>query len=126
VIKALELPSQAQFLVRAGGKRLRLTPPIRVLEEASSQHLDTALIVSQGNTDKLLHQLEDSDESDEDLPRKVPQPSNTGMEVVKFNAKPIVISIWEEGMWKTAEKNVSYGQTEDSVRYYPLRGQRLN
>ena len=46
IIKALELPSKTPFLTRDRGKRLKLTAPTRILEEARSQNLDIALMVS--------------------------------------------------------------------------------
>jgi hypothetical protein len=118
VIKALELPSKAVFLVKSGDKRLKLTSAIQLLEEAGSQNLDTALVVPQGNAQELIDQFRDSDELEEELPHKVPQPPKTGMDVLESNAKPISISIWDEGMWKIAAKNIRQDQTELKIRFY--------
>ena len=118
MVKALELPSDASILVRDNGKRLKLIAPTRVLEDARAQNLDTALVVSQGDTGDLIRRLEDSDESEEDLPHKAPSYFNTGMEVVKFNAKPIEIQIWDKVKWKIIERNVGYRDTEARIRHY--------
>jgi hypothetical protein len=41
------------------------------------------------------------------------------MELVKYNAaKPIMISIWEDGEWRIAERKVTYSQTEERIRYF--------
>jgi hypothetical protein len=47
MVNALQLPSKAPFLTKEKGKRLKLTASTTILEEARSQRLDTALIMSQ-------------------------------------------------------------------------------
>jgi hypothetical protein len=118
MVKALQLPSEAPFLTRDRGKRLKLTAPTRLFEEARSQNLDTALVVSQQNAGELIRQFEGCDEPEEEFRRKIPHQIHTGMEMAKSNAKPILISIWDDGSWKIAQRNVTYGQTEEKLRYY--------
>jgi hypothetical protein len=50
-----------------------------------------------------------------ELQHKDPHCICTGMETVKFNTKPITISISEEGDWKIAERNVTQGRPEERI-----------
>jgi hypothetical protein len=125
MVNALQLPSEASFLTREQGKGLKLTAPTTILEEARSQKLDTALMVSQHRAGELIRRFEDCEGSEQELQHKDPHRIRTGMEVVKFNAKPITISIWEEGDWKIAERNVTQGRTEERIRYYVSRHKGL-
>jgi hypothetical protein len=55
---------------------VKLTLPIpslssqQILEEARSQNLETAVVVSQGNTGEIIRQFEDGDESEGELRHK--------------------------------------------------------
>jgi hypothetical protein len=118
MVKALQLPSEAPFLIADRGKRLKLTAPTSILEQARSQNLDAALVVSQQNAKELIGRFQDCNKPEEELRHKIPRQIHTGMEMAKFNAKPIVISIWDDGIWKIAERNVTYGQTEEKLGYY--------
>ena len=118
---ALQLQSEASFLTRDQGKRLKLTAPKTILEEASAGQLDTALVVSQHNSGELIRQFEDCEEPE--LRHKKPHGIVT--EVVKPNTKPIMIQIWDDGDWKIAEKNVTYDRTKERIRYYLFRNKGL-
>jgi hypothetical protein len=109
---ALDVPSMCSFIISDRGKRLKLTAPATILDEARLQRLDTALRVPQSNPRALMHELEDC---------QGPTHVHTGMEVVKFNARPIEIKILEHDEWRIARKKVSYGETEEWIRYYLLR-----
>jgi hypothetical protein len=61
MVKALQLPSEALFLTRARGKRLKLTAPTRL------QNMDAALVVSQQNAGEFIRQFEDCDEPEEEI-----------------------------------------------------------
>jgi len=98
MVNALQLPSEAPFLTKEKEKRLKLTAPTTILEEARSQRLDTALIVSQYSVRELIRRFEDCEGSEQELQHVDSHRVHTGMELVKYNAaKPIMISIWEDG-----------------------------
>jgi hypothetical protein len=120
MVNALQPPSEAPTLALASdqGKRLKLTAPTTILEEARAQKLDTALVVSRLSAGEVIRQLEDFEEPGEELRHKEPQPSLTVNEIVKRNGKPIQISIWDGSDWKTAARNVTYSQIVEKVRYY--------
>lgn len=118
MVKALQLPSEAPFLIGDRGKRLKLTAPTSLIKQAQLQNLNAALVVSQQNAGELIRRFEDCNEPEEELRHKIPRQVHTGMEMAKFNANPIQISIWDDGIWKTAERNVTYGQTVEKVGYY--------
>ncbi|PVH69165.1 hypothetical protein DL98DRAFT_541837 [Cadophora sp. DSE1049] len=123
MVNALQLPSQAPTLALASdqGKRLKLTAPTTILEEARAQKLDTALVVARLNAGEVIRQLEDFEKPDEELRHKERPPSLTVDEMVQRDSKPIQISIWDGSDWKTAARNVTYSQTEEKVRYYMYR-----
>jgi hypothetical protein len=56
MINALQLPSETPSvaLARDQGKRLKLNAPAAILNEARSQRLDTALVVSKHNTEEII------------------------------------------------------------------------
>lgn len=54
MITALESSSESQFVVRDNGKRLKLTAPTKILEDARSEQLHTVLAVRQPNVQKLI------------------------------------------------------------------------
>jgi len=120
---ALQLLSKTPTLALASdqGKRLKLTSPTTILEEARAQKLDTALVVARPNAGEVIRQLEDFEEPDEELHHKERPPSLTVDEMVQRDGKPIQISIWDGTDWKTAVRNVTYSQTEGKVRYYMYR-----
>ena len=126
MVNALQLPSEVPFLTKEKGKRLKLTAPITILEEARSQRLDTALIVSQHSVRELIRRFEDCEGSEQELQHVDPHRVHTGMELVQYNAaKPIMISIWEDGEWKIEERNVTHNQTEERIRYFTSKYKSL-
>jgi hypothetical protein len=56
MVKALQLPSEAPFLALARdlSKRLKVTALTTILEEARSQRLDAALIVTKENSKEII------------------------------------------------------------------------
>ena len=58
MVVALQLPSNSHFLSREGGKRLKLTDPRTVVEEAHSQQLKAVLIAPEYGLQKLIDRLE--------------------------------------------------------------------
>jgi hypothetical protein len=139
MVNALQLPSEVPTLALAidQGKRLKLTAPTTILEEARAQRLDTALVVSKQNAGEVIRQLESFkepgegskqnpgklirqsegfEEPDEELRHKAPQLALTSNELANRKGKPILIKIWDENTWKDAFKNVTYDQTVAKVR----------
>jgi hypothetical protein len=118
MIQALQLPSETRFLTADDGKRLKLTAPVRIIEEAHSQNLDAALVVLRQNTGDLIRQFEENDDLEEELSYRGPHRFRTGKEIVKFNAYPIQIHIWCDDRWIIAERKVGRPQTEARIRYH--------
>ncbi|KAL9132046.1 MAG: hypothetical protein Q9217_000174 [Psora testacea] len=58
VVAALRLPSNAHFMTRAGGKRLKLVDPSTVAEEAHSNQLRTVISVPRHGAQDLISLLE--------------------------------------------------------------------
>lgn len=58
MVVALRLPSNSHFLSREGGKRLKLTDPRTVVEEAHSQQLKAVLIAPEYGLQDLIGRLE--------------------------------------------------------------------
>lgn len=122
MVNALHLSSKTPSLAlaRDQGKRLKLNAPATILDEARSQRLDTALVISNHNAGEIIRQFEDAQESEDELRHKEPyQP--TGLELIKVNGKPIRILIWDDGKWKIADKNVIEARTEERIEYYMWR-----
>jgi hypothetical protein len=65
------LLTETPFLTTDYGKRLKLTAPTRILKEARSENLETAVVVSQYNTREIIRQFEDSNKSEEKLRCKI-------------------------------------------------------
>ena len=66
IIDALQLPSASNFIARDNGKRLKMTAPTSILEEARSEELKAVVSVPQNKVQELISRFENFD-SDEDL-----------------------------------------------------------
>jgi hypothetical protein len=67
MVTALELSSESRFVARDNGKRLKLTAPTNILEDARSEKLQAVLKVRQPNVQELIRQFENYEESEEEL-----------------------------------------------------------
>ena len=67
MITALNVSSRCYFVAQSNGKRLKMTAPVTVLEEARSDRLHAVVAVPQQRVPDLIHQFENQEESDEEL-----------------------------------------------------------
>lgn len=67
MVTALELPSNARFMMQDKNKRLKMTPPTTILDAARSEQLQTVLMVKQSNVQALIRRFEDHVEPEEEL-----------------------------------------------------------
>jgi hypothetical protein len=67
MVSALRLPSDSYFMTQDNGKRLKMTAPITILEEAQSKWLNAVISVPRHKVQELIHQFKDHEESEEEL-----------------------------------------------------------
>ena len=54
MVTALDLPSNARYMVQDKNKRLKMTPPTAILDAARSEQLQTVLMVRQPNVQAVI------------------------------------------------------------------------
>jgi len=67
VMNALGLPSEPSFIVQDNGKRMKMTTPITIWEEARLQRLQAVVAVPQNNVTALIRRFETYKDPDEEL-----------------------------------------------------------
>lgn len=67
MITALRLPSKSRFIARDNGKRLKMTAPSTILEEARSERLQAVIAVSQHNVQEMIRRFENYEDPEEEL-----------------------------------------------------------
>ena len=119
MVNALQLLSATPSfaLARDQGKRLKLNSTATIIDEARSQRLDTALVVSRYDAGEIIRQFEELEELVDELRHKQPYHA-TGLELIKVNGNPIRILIWQDNDWKIADKNVTEAKTEEKIKYH--------
>lgn len=118
MIQAMGLPSQAAFLIRDNGKRLKLTAPSHILEASRSHNLDAAVVISNGTSSDLIRQLKTFHEPEQDPAGHLTLEGHDTTLPNGRHRNSITISIWDHGEWKVAELEVSYSSTEQCVQHY--------
>ena len=103
IVDALQLPSDCNFLVRDGGKRLKLSAPTTIVAEAHAQKNDTTIAVSRRSVQQITQQFEGFTEY-----------SSASKQSNLANLKPVHISVWKNGNF-TLETSVTRQETKEAV-----------